>query len=376
MRQMILHCALMVIGGVFLFLDVAHAISLGVMGDSLSDEYAEEAYGVYAENWVEQLEIHGGIDLGPTASEAGESGGTWLEPRRTQYQYNWARAGADSNSLLSSGQHTGLAADITAHGIGYAVLAIGANDFHPGGAAYQNIYLGNWTTAQIDSHVDGIFSNLSITLNTVLATGVQLLLVNAPDYGFTPTVRSIFPSVVDRQRVSDVISQLNARIDSLAQARNLPLLDLSGASMAMFGSHQVPRMTLPVGNVSIALDQSDTATGSNPTAGFVHDGIHPNSVLQGIFANLITTGLNVGYGAGFPVFSETELLAHRGIAYGGSDTLVAELGDYSDYVLDYTGTVNPLPLLSWHGALLLALLLSAASVLRLRGFSSVGSLSR
>jgi hypothetical protein len=153
-------------------------------------------------------------------------------------------------------------------------------------------------------------------------------------------------------------------------------LDLSGASMAMFGSHQVPRMTLPVGNVSIALDQSDTATGSNPTAGFVHDGIHPNSVLQGIFANLITTGLNVGYGAGFPVFSETELLAHRGIAYGGSDTLVAELGDYSDYVLDYTGTVNPLPLLSWHGALLLALLLSAASVLRLRGFSSVGSLSR
>jgi hypothetical protein len=33
----------------------ASAASLGVMGDSLSDEYAETSYGSYAENWLEQL---------------------------------------------------------------------------------------------------------------------------------------------------------------------------------------------------------------------------------------------------------------------------------------------------------------------------------
>ena len=52
---------------------------LGLMGDSLSDEYAEESYGSYADNWAEQIELYRGIPLGPTASEAGV--GDWGEQR-------------------------------------------------------------------------------------------------------------------------------------------------------------------------------------------------------------------------------------------------------------------------------------------------------
>ena len=104
--------------------------ALGAMGDSLTDEYFEESYS-YAQNWVQQLAVYRDIDVGPTAADAGQPGGTWGEPRRTGYEYNWARSGATSASLLADGQHTGLAAQIAPNGITYAVLAIGANDFIP-----------------------------------------------------------------------------------------------------------------------------------------------------------------------------------------------------------------------------------------------------
>ena len=48
--------------------------TLGLMGDSLSDEYLEDTYS-YAYNWVEQLSIFAGMEVGPTAEEAGQAGG-------------------------------------------------------------------------------------------------------------------------------------------------------------------------------------------------------------------------------------------------------------------------------------------------------------
>lgn len=317
------------------------AQTLGVIGDSLSDEYAEESYGAYAQNWNEQLVNFAAIDLGPTATEASQPGGTWGEPRRTVYQYNWARSGATSGSLLSGGQHTGLAGLVAPEGISYAVMMIGANDFHPSGAAYQNIYADLWSSAQVDAYVGGVVANLNAALDTVLPTGVMLAIVNLPDYGLAPQTQSFFPDAVGRQRVADAILQVNAAIDQIAQTRHLVVLDLLSASIAIFGPHGSPNSTLVIGNVAIDLAQTDTASGANPTAGFVHDGIHPNTTLQGVIANSIVEALNIGYGAGFALFTEEQILGHRGIAYGGSDTLVAQLGNYGDYVTSYVAVSVP-----------------------------------
>ena len=72
----------------------------GVAGDSLSDEYEVENYN-YARNWVELLAEERHFDLGQELD--------WGEPRREGYEFNWARSGATSATLLSTGQHTGLA---------------------------------------------------------------------------------------------------------------------------------------------------------------------------------------------------------------------------------------------------------------------------
>jgi len=344
----------------FLFTSPALAVKLAVMGDSLSDEYEEDSYGLYAENWVEQLEIYVGVDLGPTATEAGEPGGAWGEPRRTLFQYNWARNGANSNTLLSAGQHTGVSSVAASDGVEYGVLFIGANDFFPSSAAYQGIYNGTWTQLQIDSHVAGVLTNINTVLDEMQSAGLPMVILNVPDYGIAPAVAALLPNAAGRQLVTDVIDGLNASIDAEAQARGMVVVDIGAGLVSIFGTHASPITSLLVGNVAIDLTASDTAGGANPTAGFVHDGVHPNTVLQGIVANTVMEALNIGFGVGLTLFSEAEILDHRGIAYGGSDTLYATYGDYSDYITAYPPVDIVVPGLGGIASLVLSALLAGA----------------
>ncbi len=324
----------------------ATALKLAVLGDSLSDEYAESSYGTYAENWVEQLAVHAGVDLGPTAAEAGQAGGNWDATRRTGYQCNWAKSGANSATLLSGGQHTGAAQCVTSEGATHAVLFIGANDFFPTSAAYLGIYAGTWTEAEIIAHKFQVAINISNALTTLTATGVPVLVATIPDYGLAPTTQQFLVSAPARQNVADVIDELNLVIHNIAQAREVGVVDINAAALAIFGAHGSPNATLDVGNVPIPLAQKDTTGGGNPLAAFVDDGIHPSTVLQGLVANLMLTGLNEVYGTNLTLFTEDEILAHRGIAYGGAETVEAQLGAYADFVTDYTPVVEAVPSLS------------------------------
>ena len=42
--------------------------------------------------------------------------------------------------------------------------------------------------------------------------------------------------------------------------------------------------------------------------------------------------LDSGYGAGLALFSEQEILSYALIPYGGSDTLLSQIGAYTNYV--------------------------------------------
>ena len=80
---------------------------LGAMGDSLTDEYWDSGVSTYATNWTPLVVMFRGVDMGPTAAQAGTN--SWGSPRGAGYKYNWALSGANSTTLLSEGQHTGLA---------------------------------------------------------------------------------------------------------------------------------------------------------------------------------------------------------------------------------------------------------------------------
>lgn len=302
---------------------------LGALGDSLTDEYWDEGVSTYATNWPQLLVTYRGIDMGPTAAQTGA--GNWGEPRNRGFKYNWARGGADSSTLLTQGQHTGVAGQASSDGVGYAVLAIGGNDF---AGPYYSLYNGLWSGAQIQAHVAQSISNIETALAAVRAAGVSVVLANVIDAGPTSAMTSYYPSAANRDRVTAAIRSVNAGLKTLAQKYQVPLMDWFALGTAILGSNTNPRSTLTLGNVTINLRGSDPGPpNSTPTNAFVSDGYHGNTVLGGILANIVLQAFDSGYGAGVPLFSEQELLNQAGIPYGGSDTLYAQIGSFTNYIV-------------------------------------------
>ena len=313
----------------------AQVSKLGAVGDSLTDEYFDDTF-TYAKNWTIQLVQYRGVDMGETAAQAGEAGGTWGEPRRTGYAYNWARYGADSTTIATEGQYTGLVSQVAPGGVTHCVMEIGTNDFSPTTSAYLSIYLGLWSQSQISSYVSTSVANIESGVDALLASGVNLALCNYVDFGVAPATRQVFSSASSRTRVTTVIAQVNQGVELIARRHHLVLIDLNSMATTIFGTNSSLRQFLSIGNVNIQLMNKDTTTNTNPLAGFVDDGAHPHTTLQGVFANLIMSALNERWNAGYALFTDQEILSHAGVAYGGSDTLAGQIGPYTGYFRDFS----------------------------------------
>lgn len=297
----------------------AEITGLGIMGDSLSDNYADYSYN-YAKNWVQQLNDYRSVNVGDLD--------TWAYPRNYDYEYNWARAGATSGTLLSEGQHTGLAQQVDDGDVSHAILFIGHNDFQYSWSAYDNIYNGQWTPQQINDYVDSIVTNVTTALDTVLAEDAMVVLSTFADYAVCPAAKNYRPDAEKRDLVSAVMDQVNDGIRALAQSREVVLVDMHYLADDIFGTNQDPNDSLTVRGYEIDLDTYGTASSN----AYVHDGIHTHTVIQGLAANLFMEGLNE-YDAGLTPFTEAELLSHAGLTGTGQDTLTIDVGDY---VVNYT----------------------------------------
>ena len=307
---------------------------LGAIGDSLTDEYAEESYD-YARSWTELLAEQRGVDFGPSAAEAGQPGASWGEPRRSGFEDNWARFGDTTADAIQNAQDVGVADGARTRGVSHVVILVGGNDFSPWSGAYDEIYDGIWSDAQIDAWIDGRIANFTSMLNVVEPTGAQIVIANVLDFSAMPLIsQGGFPDADRRDRVADALTRLSQRVRQLAAERRLIFVDAFALGKAIFGSNQNPRRILRVGNVSIDTSQADTVAGTSPTSAWVHDGVHPNTIIQGIIANVVAMALSLDDDVAIPAFSEAEILANAGLSYGGQDTLSDQIGSLSDYIAD------------------------------------------
>jgi Ca2+-binding RTX toxin-like protein len=288
----------------------------GAVGDSLTDEYEFQNYN-YAANWIEILVLERGLDFGAT--------GSWGEPRRDAYEHNWARSGATSQSLLDSGQHTGLAAQVAAGDVSHAALAVGPNDFFSWDSEpYLNIYSGFWSAAQIETFVDGLVGNIETAVETLTATGVHLVVAGVADYGVAPSVKEQFVVPAWRNRVSTVVDEVNCGVEAIARGEGVAFMDTIAITRLLFGTNDAVNSSQLIGGV-----QFNNAAGSGVTNAWVHDGIHPHTAVQTIMANVYMEAFNAGYATGLIQFTEQEIVEGIGETYGGSPTLNL---DYSEYV--------------------------------------------
>ena len=281
---------------------------IGIMGDSNSDEYRADdnrggAYAATTLNWVEQLYKSRSLNFGRW--------GTWGEPRRTGFEYNWARSGATAQSLIDMNQHTGLAQQVAAGLVSHVILYIGTNDFHLNNGTYEEIYDGSLAGAALQAKIDAIIENMTLAVDTILAAGqVKMLVVTIGDPGMTPAALQQFPDPQKRQRVTDAIAATNNSIELMAQARDCPVVDLGEFTDSIL-SRIDENGNLLVGDELIQFLER----GNEPHHMQLDDSSgHPGTVASGLLANwLLVDPFNQYYAAGIAPLSDQEILVNAGI---------------------------------------------------------------
>jgi VCBS repeat-containing protein len=311
------------------------ALRLGVLGDSGTDEYrgTDNRGGDYANvtfNWVEQLALNRGISLGRFAA--------WGEPRRTGLEYNWSRSGATSASLLTQGQHTGLAGQIRAGLIDLAVVNIGFNDFAPYTAnGYVQIYDGTLSGAALTSKINSVVANITTAVDTLRSAGsLPIIVTTIGNWNYSPLVTNDarFSDPAKRQRVTDAIQRANQGITAMANARGLTLFDSTTFLNSLMW--RVQGGSINVGGVLITL----FSTGDNPINGILGDRIHAGTVLSGLIANYYLTLINAVRSPDIPLFTDQEILQTAGlISTGGNQPPVAS-NDAASTAEDTTLTIS------------------------------------
>lgn len=282
-----------------------HVKGIAVLGDSQSDEYrTDDNRGVsYADttyNWVELLAKKRNLPFGDS--------GTWDEPRRSGFEYNWARSGATTKSLLASGQHLGVAEQVRKGEVNIVIMYIGAIDFAPyiTPDGYEALYERQLSDPQILEKSNNVVADIQTAIDTIRAAGdIKILLILIPDWGNNTAVQVAFPLPYQRARVTQVIDLTNNELKKVADERSIPTLDPNQFYRNLFS----PGSRITVGDIELnGIFPSD-----NPRSVFLNDGVHTGTVLNGLFANTVVQHLNSLVGTKITPLQDIEILSESGL---------------------------------------------------------------
>lgn len=281
--------------------------AIGVLGDSSSDEYRADdnrggAYSTVTFNWLEQLVKNRQLNFGEW--------GSWGDVRRTGYRYNFARSGATTGTLISQGQHTGLAPFVQNDSVKYVYISIGYNDFaqYNNTDGYAAIYNGTLSGTALDNKIQQMITNIQTAVSAIYSIGkAKIMISTIPNPQFVPAVVQAFPDAQKRQRVTDAIKRVNTGIIVIGQTKNIPIFDPEvefNESIIQY----VPLGYVPVGGEKILF-----SSGDEPHNAILGDTIHTGTVLGGMYANAFINKINSVWGTSIVPLTEQEILATAGI---------------------------------------------------------------
>jgi lysophospholipase L1-like esterase len=237
-----------------------------------------------------------------------------------------AVSGSTSATLIAGGQHTTAAANFGPGDL--AILWIGGNDFFANASA---IAIGNL------SFLNNLENNVDLVLSTLVGAGLDVLVLNQPDFAVVPAVLVITPAAFLPQFTAASLAW-RTRLDILAATYGVPVVDIFSYSQQISAD---PGAFSLIGNNPIP-GPSFGDVGACQYCLF-HDGIHPSALGQGYVTNDAINDYNAFFGpagaAALAPLDESELLA-----------LVMDIGTWSD-VAGGTPGVQGVPTLEGSGAL-------------------------
>lgn len=295
------------------FASISHAQSslithFGMLGDSITDEYRanDNRGGTYANrtyNWLEMLVMKRGFNVG--------AWGTRSEPRRSGYEYNFARSGATAASMINSGQHTGLAPYVQNGQVQLVFIMIGSNDFGWWNTSdgFAPIYNGTLSGSALQNKINNIVTNITTAVNTIKAAGnAKIMLSTIGDASLSPVAQSQYPDPVKRARVTNAIAQVNTALTTMAQSKGIAMFNLDSIA------DDILPLIDPVTGTGTYWGETITfAPGDEPHHLQLGDGIHSGTIAGGVIANRLLGGFNANFQTNVPPLSEAEILSIAGI---------------------------------------------------------------
>ncbi|MBA3723602.1 MAG: SGNH/GDSL hydrolase family protein [Candidatus Levybacteria bacterium] len=280
---------------------------VAVLGDSQADEYRADDnrgynYPATTLNWIEILEKKRNVNFGPWS--------VWEEPRRTGYEYNWARTGNTTASMIQSEHHIGVAEQIKQGKVNVVVIFIGANDFAPYilDDGYHAIYNGELSEPAKKSKVNRIIADIKTAVYTIKDAGdVRVVLVKVPDWGQHVGVQVAFPFPDQRNDVSKVIRDVNAEMDKLANDEGLVTVDPNALYQSLVYKNEDNKMMVD----GITIER--LLLNNNPKNFYLEDGVHTGTAVNGFMANAIVKQINTMIDNDIQPLSEKEIRETAGL---------------------------------------------------------------
>ena len=238
--------------------------------------------------------------------------------------YEGAVGGDRSWTLINAGRHTNIADN---YGEGTLVtMMVGAWDFIDSDIDIVN---GDY------SFIDELEENITLILDTLVASEIDILVWNLPNMSFLPFLTQIFPIEV-HPHFTEASKLWANRLDEIAlgYGGSVQVFDLMTASddllqnqsARMLGENEVIAPPTMCDNNCIMIDS-----------------LHPTSVGQGLLANYMMSAINQKFPSpdgDYPLLSEEELLslADFEMSSNSSEEIMID-GDVTKSCFDWTDSV-------------------------------------
>jgi hypothetical protein len=278
---------------------------VGAIGDS----YTVERGG---NNWTAQLAVGRGFNFGPSHPVSGA-----VVPWDT-HDYVLTGYPREMSGGAVSPAVAALAAQVAAGNVTLIYLDGVGNDF---GQVYPALYQGTLTGSALSTFIDNEVADVQAELDTLSAAGnVKFILENVGDVGTLPAFVQNVGNVLNlqpgetpdplRQRIAtDAIRETNARLQDLADARGIPVVDQFGWAQRLFDTSQPP----VVGGLTIDNSPTFPALSTNIVTDPLHlfiDSQHVGPVAQGLKANVVLDAIRQAYGVDIAPFTDQEILTY------------------------------------------------------------------
>lgn len=323
-------------------------VRIGVIGDSLSDEYQGAVSALPGQTWTEQVQADSHISLGVNEDDPSVRG----EPRNDGYSLNWARFGQAALGIQWSqltndtrvpitlradprlqtigsfdAQISGLAAQIAAGEVDVALVWIGHNDL------FIRTYIGYDQDGGQQAFFGALIGRIisaAVALRTAASADPQDIKAKVAIVGLAGAASALNPSLSAAAASFGItyIDPFNTAVNAIVNEQaTTGFYDVAGTPLQPFTIVLSPFSATPkAGSLADLAFPGTGPCGFNPATSGVgcstpayaeafqhYDAIHPNTLYMGVIGNQILTNVNTTWGFAMRTISETQLLDTAGL---------------------------------------------------------------